>query len=117
MANTLCLYTSILKHNLAGMYVITNDRFSHVNQSFADFFCCATPGDIVGKMGIGELVAPEYRDLAVKNDQKYSTGEIKVFRYECTGVRKDGSRIVIEVHGSSLAILSYLSYMNSIVIS
>jgi len=104
MANILSLYTGILEHNLAGVYVINNDRFSYVDQSFADIFGYATPGEVVGKSGFIELVTPEYRDLVVEHDQKCSIGEIKAFRYECMGSRKDGSRVVVEVLGSSTLI-------------
>lgn len=102
--NTLTMCHSILEQNIAGVYVIKNDRFSYVNQSFADIFGYSSPQEIISKKKFIELIAPEHRDLVVENVRKRTRGEIDAIRYEFTGLRKDGSRIVVEVHGRSVMI-------------
>lgn len=104
MTNTLTICKSILGQSLAGVYMINNNLFSYVNQSFADIFGYASPEEIVGKMSITELVAPESRALVAENVRRRTTGEINAIRYEFTGLRKDGSRIIVEVHGRSMLI-------------
>ena len=101
---SLAFLNGILDQSLAGIYVIYNGAFTYANQSFADIFGYASADEIIGKMPITELIAPECRDLVLENIRKRTAGEINDIRYSFTGLRKDGSRNVVEVHGRSLVV-------------
>lgn len=92
----------VLEQSLAGIYVIDGGTFAYVNQTFADIFGYPSPDDIIGKIGVPDLVAPECRDLVLGNVQKRTSEEVHEMRYAFTGLRKDGSRNLVEVHGRAM---------------
>jgi diguanylate cyclase (GGDEF)-like protein/PAS domain S-box-containing protein len=101
---TVAFWNGILEESLAGIYVIDSGHFSYVNQSFADIFGFTSPDEIVDRLEFLELVAPESRDTVLENVRKRTEGEIDEMRYTFTGLRKDGSRNIVEVHGRALVV-------------
>lgn len=97
-------WNGILEESLAGIYVIDSGHFSYVNQSFADIFGYASPDEIINRVEFLELVAPESRDMVFENVRKRTAGELDEMRYAFTGLRKDGARNIVEVHGRSLEV-------------
>ena len=92
----------LLDQTLAGIYVIQEGRFRYVNQGFADIFGYGSPDDIIDTMTITELIAPEDRQRVNENVRKRTAGEVPQMRYTFLGLRKDGRRIHVEVHGRSM---------------
>jgi diguanylate cyclase (GGDEF)-like protein/PAS domain S-box-containing protein len=111
---TVAFWNGILEESLAGIYVIDSGHFSYVNQSFADIFGYASPEEIIDSVEFLELVAPESRDLVFENVRKRTAGEIDEMRYTFTGLRKDGARNVVEVHGRSLEVDGHRSVIGLI---
>ncbi|WP_432738269.1 diguanylate cyclase domain-containing protein [Maridesulfovibrio sp. FT414] len=103
-SNAVDFLNGLLDQSLVGIYVIEDGRFSYVNKSFALIFGYDSPAEIVGRFPITELVAPECRDLVSGNVQKRQSGKRDEMRYTFTGLRKDGSRNIVEVHGRSMLI-------------
>ncbi len=89
----------IIEQSLAGIYLIQEGRFAYANQGFADIFGYDLPADIIGKVSVGELVAPEERAKVANNIRRRMEGEVPEMRYSFTGLRKDGKRVEVEVHG------------------
>ena len=104
ITNNIIFLKGILEQSLAGIYVIDKGKFSYVNQYFANMFGYSSPKDLINKIQIIELVAPECREMVLENVKKRTTGEINEIRYTFTGLRKDGTRNVVEVHGTSTMI-------------
>ncbi len=92
----------ILEQSLAGIYVISNGQFDYVNQTFADIFGYASPAEIISSIKVEDLVSPECRELVLGNIRKRTTGAVNELRYAFTGLRKDGARNLIDVHGRVL---------------
>lgn len=111
---TVAFWNGILEESLAGIYVIDSGHFSYVNQSFADIFGYASPDEVVDGPEFLELVAPESRDLVLENVRKRTEGEIDEMRYTFTGLRKDGSRNIVEVHGRALVVDGHRSVIGLI---
>jgi diguanylate cyclase (GGDEF)-like protein/PAS domain S-box-containing protein len=111
---SVAFWNGILEESLAGIYVIDSGHFSYVNQSFADIFGYTSPDEIVGNMEFLELVAPESRDLVLENVRKRTDGEIDEMRYSFTGLRKDGTRSIVEVHGRALVVDGHRSVIGLI---
>ncbi len=93
----------IIEQSLAGIYLIQEGRFAYANQGFADIFGFDSPADIVGKLSVGELVAPEERAKVADNIRRRMEGDVPEMRYSFVGLRKDGRRVEVEVHGRRMA--------------
>ena len=89
----------IIEQSLAGIYLIQEGRFAYANQGFADIFGYASPAEIIGKISVGALIVPEERARVAENIRRRMEGEVPEMRYGFTGLRKDGRRVDVEVHG------------------
>lgn len=93
---------ALLEQTLAGIYLIQDGRFRYVNQEFANIFGYASPAEIIDTLKISELIAPEEREKVAENIRRRSEGEVKEMRYSFVGLRRDGRRIHVEVHGRAM---------------
>jgi len=89
----------IIEQSLAGIYLIQEGRFAYANQGFADIFGYASPAELIGNISVGALIVPEERDRVAENIRRRMDGEVPEMRYAFTGLRKDGRRVEVEVHG------------------
>ncbi|MET0069748.1 MAG: PAS domain S-box protein [Candidatus Thiodiazotropha sp.] len=90
----------LVERSLAGVYIIQDDRFRYVNPAFAHIFGYDDPADLVDRVDVYDLIAPESRGLVRENVQRRISGIDESLRYSFTGLRRDGARIELEVHGS-----------------
>lgn len=79
--------------------MIQGGRFAYANQGFADIFGYDSPDEIIGRASVGDLIVPEDREKVAENIRRRTAGEVPEMRYTFTGLRKDGSRVEVEVHG------------------
>ena len=89
----------VIEQSLAGIYLIQGGRFAYANQGFADIFGYDSPDEIIGRASVGDLIVPEDREKVAENIRRRTAGEVPEMRYTFTGLRKDGSRVEVEVHG------------------
>ena len=89
----------IVEQSLAGIYLIQDGYFVYANQGFADIFGYGSSAEIVGKLSVGEFIAPEERAKVAENIRRRMQGEVPEMRYSFIGLHKDGHAIVVEVHG------------------
>ena len=94
---------ALVEQTLAGIYVIQDGYFAYVNQGFADIFGFPSPADIIATTRIADVIAPEDRQRVAENVQRRATGDVQEMRYTFVGLRKDGRRIDVEVHGRRMA--------------
>ncbi|MDP3177992.1 MAG: PAS domain S-box protein, partial [Spirochaetaceae bacterium] len=92
----------LIEQTLAGIYLIQDGRFRYVNQGFADIFGYHSTAEIIDKIGIDSLIAPEDRQKVTENIRRRTSGEKPEMRYCFIGQRRDGRRIHIEVHGRNM---------------
>jgi two-component system, NtrC family, sensor kinase len=92
----------LVDQTLAGIYLIQDGYFRYVNRGFADIFGYASPVDIIDKVMISQLIAPEDRQKVADNVRRRTEGDVQEIRYTFVGLRKDGSRINVEVHGRNM---------------
>lgn len=93
---------ALVEQTLAGIYVIQEGRFRYVNQEFANIFGYASPANIIDVLKISDLIAPEDRERVAENVRRRAEGEVPEMRYTFIGLRRDGRRIHIEVHGRAM---------------
>ena len=94
-------FRSVTENSLAGIYLIQDGRFQYVNPALAEIFGYQ-PDEIIGKMGVSDLVAPADKDLVKGNLRRRIDGEIEVAHYVLTGQRKNGEIIYCEVMGKRI---------------
>ena len=93
------LFRSLVEHSLVGVYLIQGDRFLYVNPRFAEMFGY-TQEEILHRLRVPDLVAPEDRELVADNLRKRFAGEVESVRYSFTALRADGTRFPVEVFGA-----------------
>lgn len=92
----------LIEQTLAGIYFIQGGQFRYVNQGFADIFGFASPADLIDTVSISELIAPEDRQKVAENVRRRTEETVQEMRYTFVGLRKNGRRIDVEVHGRSM---------------
>lgn len=87
--------------SLVGIYMFQHDRFLYVNPALAAMFGY-TVDEIVGKLGPRDLTHPDDWELVQQNIHRRIINGVPHIRTEFRGLRKDGSVIYVESHGSRL---------------
>jgi len=93
-------FQGIVEQSLAGMYVIQGEVFQYVNATFAAMFGYSRD-ELVGK-SLKDVVAPDSREVVLRNYHRRIAGEAISLRFMCRGTHRDGSTVHLEVHGSRL---------------
>src|SRR5262245_39259337 len=88
----------LAESSLSGIYFIQEDLYRYVNPAMARMFGYAV-ADLVNRLGPRDLVYPDDRPLVLENIRRRIEGDVEGIRYECRGLRKDGSTFPVEVHG------------------
>ncbi len=91
---------ALVEQSAAGIYVIRDNRFVYVNQYFATLAGYDSPEEILGKVSLLDLVAPEHRAMVIEKVKLRAAGDSSGNRYQVTGLRRDGSRVEVEIHGN-----------------
>ena len=86
----------VIENSLAGVYIIEEDRFLYVNPAFARIFDYSQE-EIVNAKAIKDLIAPESCAAVEKHVQNRIAGVEDKSHYTFRGLRKNGSRIDVEV--------------------
>lgn len=91
-------YRQLVESSVAGIYINRNHILKFANRMLAEIFGYKSSGEILGKH-VREMIAPESWELVDNEVKLRESGKKKVSRYECKGVKKDGTIIDIEVLG------------------
>lgn len=94
-------YRLLAESAITGVYLVQDNLFRYVNPVFASIFGYGVE-EIVDKLSPLVLAAPEDHSLILENIRKRVEGETKDMRYAFRGVRKDRTRIEVEVHGARI---------------
>ena len=92
-------FRGLVEQSLVGIVIIANGRFAYVNKAFAQIFGHDSPEELLGLASIDELIAPESRSAVLEAIRLRISGEVDSIQYEATGLRRDGSRVSIEIYG------------------
>ena len=92
-------FRSLVEQSLMGIYIIQDNRLIYVNPKFAEVFGY-TPEEIEGMSQAADLVAPTDREPLQAAIRRRISGDESATPYSFTGLRKDGSEVQLEVHGS-----------------
>lgn len=92
-------YRALVEQSLTGVYVIREGIFTYVNQRLAEIFGYAQE-ELVDRLGPLDLIAAEDREAVRERIRQRVAGEVDSVHYTARGLRRDGSRLWLEIHGT-----------------
>lgn len=96
-------FRALVEQSLTGIFLLEDGFFRYANQRFAEIFGYASPAELVGQVPFLDLVAPENRAQVAESLRSRAAGSVDAWRYEFTGLRKEGTRVEVEAHDSRVA--------------
>lgn len=103
LAGSEAKFRALVEQSLTGIFLLEDGFFRYANQRFAEIFGYASPAELVGQVPFLDLVAPENRAQVAESLRSRAAGSVDAWRYEFTGLRKDGARVEVEAHDSRVA--------------
>ncbi len=91
-------FQGIVEQALAGVYVVYDERFRYVNETFAAMFGYRV--DEMDGMHMRDLVTLDSGDDVMDKYRQRISGESLSIRYKTTCRHKDGRVVHLEIHGS-----------------
>ncbi|MGA2895521.1 MAG: PAS domain S-box protein [Xanthobacteraceae bacterium] len=85
-----------------GIYLMQDNLVRYINPAMARMFGYDVE-EVVDRLRPSDLVYPDDRPLVLENIRRRIEGDIEEVRYECRGLRKDGSAFPVEVYGRRIA--------------
>ena len=89
----------LAEQSLVGIYIVFESGFLYVNPTMAKTFGY-TQEEMLALDSPLKVVAEVDRDTVTENIRRRLEGEEETKRYRFRGIRKDGTRIIVEVHGT-----------------
>lgn len=99
-------FQALVEQTLAGIYIAQQDRFVYVNPAFARMLGYDHADQVIGTLGVADVVAPGDREKVREQLQIGLNQPGKEMRHGFTALRRDGSTIELDVHGRGLQTLS-----------
>jgi len=93
-------FRAVVSQSLMGIAIIERGTFSYTNDKFDLIF--GYDSDEISTLGPLDVVAPGDQDLVAEMIRRRTDGESYSVAYTFQGLRKDGTKIDIECHGSRM---------------
>src|SRR5512135_2592816 len=93
------MFRDFVERSFIDVYMIRGKKILYANEKMADIFGYSRE-EMMSTLTVRDLVAAENRALVTENIRRGLTGETQSLIYTFTGVRKDGTPIDVEVHGT-----------------
>ncbi|MBI4698919.1 MAG: transporter substrate-binding domain-containing protein, partial [Nitrospirae bacterium] len=93
-------FRSLAEQSITGTCIIQDGRFIYVNPRLAEILDFSQE-EMIG-MSVLDSVAESDRNMVRENIRKRLSGEISFIRYTFNALKKDGSSVPMEVHGSTM---------------
>jgi PAS domain S-box-containing protein len=92
-------FRALVEQSLVGVYVQVKNEYRFVNPALAAIFGYDKPEDMTGgRVRAHTLIAPEDLDRVNAVSRLVISGEAPVTQLEFTGLRRDGSRVMVETY-------------------
>lgn len=93
-------YQQLFEQSVVAIGVSQDGVFRAANTRLAELFGY-DQSEFVG-LSVGDVIAPEDRDVVERALRRRERGEVDSIHYVVTGVRADGERMEVEVHGGRI---------------
>jgi PAS domain S-box-containing protein len=94
-------FRALVEQSLTGIYCFEEEKFSYVNSRFCEIFGYSE-NEVLNNLLPNDVIVAETQPIASQNIESRKNGEIQSFHYTAPGIRKDGTRIWVEIHGSTI---------------
>jgi PAS domain S-box-containing protein len=91
-------YRLLAESSPSGIFLMQENLLRYVNPAMARMFGYDVE-DVVDRLRPSDLVHPDDRPLVRENIRRRIEGDMEEIRYECRGLRKDGSAFPVEAYG------------------
>ena len=91
-------FKALVEQSLIGIYMVDEEKLIYVNPRAAEIF--GYEPEELSNVSLASVIVPEDRELVRNNIRQRTSGGIETLRYEFRGLRKDGQKIDVGVHGS-----------------
>jgi PAS domain S-box-containing protein len=91
-------FRAIAEQSLAGFYVVLDERFVYVNDTFAAMFGCER-AEFIGRR-IADCVTEDSVAEVMHNYRRRMSGEVQAIHYVTKGVHRSGEVVHLELHAS-----------------
>ena len=91
-------FRTLVEQGVVGTYIVDGDVFTYASPRMEEIFGYG-PGEMVG-MKVTDLASPVDQSRVAERIQRRLSGQESSARYQGRGRRKDGSEIMVEVHGT-----------------
>ncbi len=92
------MYRSLIEHTMVGLYIVRGMKIAYVNPRIAAMF--GYPEENLVGMDLLELIVPSERDAAQATIRELVDSPAASSHRTFTGLRRDGSRIIIDVQNT-----------------
>jgi diguanylate cyclase (GGDEF)-like protein/hemerythrin-like metal-binding protein/PAS domain S-box-containing protein len=92
---------AIVEGNLVAVGIVRDGRLEHANASLGELFGCRAE-DLAGRVSLAELAVEADRTALADGLRRCSSGEDRSCRLEFTGLRRDGTLVVVELCATAL---------------
>lgn len=90
-------FRNLIEGSLQGILIHREGTALFVNQTYADIFGYATPDELLQMDSLAPLIPPHEWDRLLRNHDARLAGETVPAHYEYEGIRKDGSRVWLDM--------------------
>ncbi|WP_339815168.1 PAS domain S-box protein [uncultured Imperialibacter sp.] len=94
-------FRALVEQSLTGIYIFEKGKFIYVNDHFADMFGYEVDEVLTTLKPTDVLTQSEYSRSSDLIDKRL-TGELDFVHYVAKGLKKDGTTIWVEIHGSKI---------------
>ena len=92
-------FRALVEQSLTGIYIIQDQQLVYANQAMAEIFGYASPQELIHQPAMDRVAAEDHERVRLAIRRR---GQDNPTRYRFHGLRRDGSRIVVEVHGRNI---------------
>jgi len=96
-------YKQLIESSIDAVSLARDDTFLYANTGFLKMFGFSSQDEVVGK-NISMIISGRDKKLVLDRSKRRQYGEDVPSRYEYSGVRKDGTRIDIEVQVATISL-------------
>jgi PAS domain S-box-containing protein len=93
-------FRALVEQSAAGIYIMQDNHFCYVNPYFAQLAGYDAPQEIIDHVSFMDLIVPEQHAMIADKMRRRMAGDTGDNHYNITGVRRDGTRIDVELHGN-----------------
>jgi PAS domain S-box-containing protein len=92
-------FRALVEQSVAGIYIIQDGRFCYANSALAHILGYGSAAELVEQARLADTVAPEDRARVLESIRQREAGEVESAHYTAGFLRRDGSRVEVEVLG------------------